>query len=221
MKRVRKHLSFANVTAMLALFVALGGTSYAALARNSVGHQQIRKNAVRSSEVRKNAVGSSEVRNNKLRKSDIGANAVGRSELADDGVTGTEVEDGSLGPADLTAGAFMGPTIRAYQSNAQPVPDGSSRQAQVTCQEEGEALVSGAVHLAGPSATGANHDDAHVTVSRPERQDAGVPANGSVFGVEGDNGFVRWRGVVRNPAGGDGATEMRVWVLCAGAPPAG
>jgi hypothetical protein len=51
--RLRGRLSYANVTASLALFVALGGTSYAAitLPRNSVGPKQIRSNAVRSSEI--------------------------------------------------------------------------------------------------------------------------------------------------------------------------
>ena len=53
-KRVQKRLTFANVTAMIALFIALGGTSYAALTlpRNSVGAAQLRAGSVRSSEVR-------------------------------------------------------------------------------------------------------------------------------------------------------------------------
>ena len=47
-------LTYANVTASAALFVALGGTSYAAstLARNSVGTAQIARGAVTSSDVR-------------------------------------------------------------------------------------------------------------------------------------------------------------------------
>lgn len=51
---IRDRLSYANVIAALALFVALGGSSYAALKlpRNSVGSQQIRTGAVASSEVK-------------------------------------------------------------------------------------------------------------------------------------------------------------------------
>jgi len=54
MRRLRERLTFANVTAGLALFIALGGTSYAAitLPRNSVGANQIRTGGVRSSEVK-------------------------------------------------------------------------------------------------------------------------------------------------------------------------
>src|SRR3954468_3850498 len=56
--RLRQQLSYANVTATLALFIALGGTSYAAmtLPRNSVGSTQIRTGAVHSSEIAKKAV---------------------------------------------------------------------------------------------------------------------------------------------------------------------
>lgn len=55
---IRRHLSFANVMASLALFVALGGTAVAAvtLERDSVGSPEIRKDAVRSSELRSQSV---------------------------------------------------------------------------------------------------------------------------------------------------------------------
>lgn len=64
--RLRGRLNYANVTASLALFIALGGTSYAAitLPRNSVGHTQIRKNAVHSSEIRNHTVRLSDISKN-------------------------------------------------------------------------------------------------------------------------------------------------------------
>ena len=51
---IRSRLSFANVTSCLALFIALGGTGYAAmtLPRNSVGSAQLRSKSVGSSELR-------------------------------------------------------------------------------------------------------------------------------------------------------------------------
>ncbi len=54
--------------ALLALLVALGGTSYAATAipRNSVGTLQLRKNAVDSSKVRNNALTGADVRESSL-----------------------------------------------------------------------------------------------------------------------------------------------------------
>ncbi|UTI66134.1 hypothetical protein NBH00_08000 [Paraconexibacter antarcticus] len=58
MTRLKSRLTYANVTASIALFVALGGSSYAALSlpRNSVGTNQIRTGAVGSSEIRNHSV---------------------------------------------------------------------------------------------------------------------------------------------------------------------
>jgi len=57
MKRVAAHVR-ANVIAYLALFVALGGTSYAAISipRNSVGTRQLRNGAVTGAKLAKGAV---------------------------------------------------------------------------------------------------------------------------------------------------------------------
>ncbi|HEX3362595.1 MAG TPA: hypothetical protein VHS74_16500 [Solirubrobacterales bacterium] len=52
---LRRHLTYANVAASLALFLALGGAAYAAtqLPKNSVGTNQIRKEAVTASKIAK------------------------------------------------------------------------------------------------------------------------------------------------------------------------
>jgi hypothetical protein len=54
MSRIAARLTYANVMATVAVFLALGGGAYAAikLPRNSVKAKQIAKNAVRSSEVK-------------------------------------------------------------------------------------------------------------------------------------------------------------------------
>jgi hypothetical protein len=73
MYRVRDRLTYANVAATVALFLALGGTSYAVatLPRNSVGSQQLRSNSVGASEIRRGAVRSSEIRDRAIRLRDI------------------------------------------------------------------------------------------------------------------------------------------------------
>jgi hypothetical protein len=55
---IRSRLTFANVTSMVALFVALGGSSYAALhlPRGSVGTKQLSKNAVTSPKVKQGSL---------------------------------------------------------------------------------------------------------------------------------------------------------------------
>jgi len=91
---------YANVTATLALIVALGGTSYAAttLSRNSVGSAQIKRNAVSASEIKRNAVGASEIK----------ARAVGNSEVRGNSVTGSKVKNNSLTGTDIVEATLSG-----------------------------------------------------------------------------------------------------------------
>lgn len=56
----RPQLSYANVMSTIAVFIALGGTSYA-VARNSVGNLQLRKNAVTSAKVKDRSLRSSDL----------------------------------------------------------------------------------------------------------------------------------------------------------------
>ena len=73
MSGLRAHLNYANVVATMALFIALGGTSYAVtqLPRNSVGASQIRSGAVRSAELRSGAVRSADVANRSIALRDL------------------------------------------------------------------------------------------------------------------------------------------------------
>lgn len=63
LRRIRHHTTYANVMATIAVMIALGGSSYAALTlpRNSVGDRQIRAGAVRGSEVKNGSLGAKEL----------------------------------------------------------------------------------------------------------------------------------------------------------------
>jgi hypothetical protein len=75
--RMRARTTYANVTATLALFIALGGTTYAAasLPHNSVGSSQLRANAVTASKIRSGAVRSSEIKDGSIAAKDISTSA--------------------------------------------------------------------------------------------------------------------------------------------------
>ena len=76
MKSIRPLLSYANVTATVALFVALGGTSFAlTLPRNSVGAPELKRDSVGRSEIRRGAVRSDELGNRAVRLRDISLSA--------------------------------------------------------------------------------------------------------------------------------------------------
>jgi hypothetical protein len=68
------------VISVIALFVALGGTGYAAttLAKNSVGSKQLKKKAVTNSKLASNAVTGSKVKNNSLTGADVFESSLGK-----------------------------------------------------------------------------------------------------------------------------------------------
>jgi hypothetical protein len=88
---MRRRFSYANVMATVAVFIALGGTSYAVatLPRNSVGAKQIRTNAV----------GHSEVRTGAIRSSDLHNGSVSLKDLASKTRTALRGRRGATGPA--------------------------------------------------------------------------------------------------------------------------
>ena len=83
LQALRKQLSYANVVATLALFVALGGASYAAvtLPRNSVGAQQLKPNAVTAKKIRNGAVTGPKLRAGTVTASRIRRGTITRRQL--------------------------------------------------------------------------------------------------------------------------------------------
>ncbi len=61
---IRARLTFANVMASVAVFIALGGASYAAvsLPRNSVGSKQVRAHSIRQGDLAAGSVGTQQLR---------------------------------------------------------------------------------------------------------------------------------------------------------------
>ena len=73
MRRLKNHVTSAHVIALLALFVAMGGTGYAALKlpKNSVGSKQIRSSAVGNAEIRRGAVRSKQLHDGSVSLRDL------------------------------------------------------------------------------------------------------------------------------------------------------
>jgi hypothetical protein len=71
---LRKHLSFSNVTATGALFIALGGTSYAVI---RIGSDDIVDNSLRSADLRNDTLRSEDIRDGTIRARDLRRNGLG------------------------------------------------------------------------------------------------------------------------------------------------
>jgi hypothetical protein len=152
--RLRGRLSPGTVIASIALFVALGGTSVAAIAVNSVGKAQIRTNAVGKSEIRSGAVGRSEIASGGVGKGEIASNAVGGSEVRANAIDSDEIADGGIQAADLSTsarGSLQSLLLKAAVNSVGAPQDGnaktSTRVAEGNYQVEFNQDVSGCEYL--------------------------------------------------------------------------
>ena len=109
-KKVRSRLSFSNVVAVIALFVALGGTSYAALRvgskqiiNNSIRSKDLRNGQVRTRDLKNSDVRTQDIRNNHVRSRDLRDGDVGTQDLADNGVGTQDLADNDIRNADANA----------------------------------------------------------------------------------------------------------------------
>jgi hypothetical protein len=127
LNKLRGRLTYANVMATIAVFIALGGASYAAvkLPKNSVGPKQLKRSAVTTAKIKNQAVTTEKLAPGAVTPAD---GSIGTAKLADGAVTGTKVADGSLGAADLAAGVLPPDRIIPISVNtpAEPSPEGTT-----------------------------------------------------------------------------------------------
>lgn len=111
MQKVREKLTFANVVACLALFVALGGASYAAtqLPKNSVGTQQLKNGAVTGAKVKAGSLTASSFKPGQLPKGATGAKGPEgqRGPEGPRGAEGPQGPPGAFPSGNLPSGATL------------------------------------------------------------------------------------------------------------------
>jgi len=95
-----------NAIAMIALFIALGGTASAAtLAVNSVGTKQLKKNAVTTVKIKNKAVTTPKIKDAAVTGAKIAAGAVANANIAAGAVTGDKVNVATLPKVPAAANA--------------------------------------------------------------------------------------------------------------------
>jgi hypothetical protein len=113
MRRIRNHITSAHVIAMLALFVAMGGTGYAAL--------KLPKNSVGSKQIKKNAVTSTKVKNGSLKKGDFAAGQLPAGAVGPRGPAGANGTNGPAGPQGEATGFARVQADGALEPSTTPV----------------------------------------------------------------------------------------------------
>ena len=94
LRALADRLTYANVVATLALFIALGGISYAAvkIPRNSIGTKHIKKGAITADKIRNGAIGSAKIRDGGVQTDDL--DELPEGEPGRDGLDGRDGFDG-------------------------------------------------------------------------------------------------------------------------------
>jgi len=117
MKRVRIHLSYANVMSTLAVFLLLGGgAAFAAKKKptQKIGTTQLKASAVTIAKIKNAAVDASKLKDG----------SVGTSKLADSAVTNSKLADGSVSTGKIAGDAVTGDQVR--ESSLSEVPSANS-----------------------------------------------------------------------------------------------
>ena len=173
LERLRSSLSYANVVGTLALFIALGGVSYAAvtLPARSVGTKQLKSDAVTSAKVR----------NGTLTKKDFKKSSLPRGKA---GETGQDGQPGRCRPGGAARRARSAGSDRVTPApRARPAPQGA----------DGPAGPAGSSGATGPPAHPARpapraRPDRPARPARPARPDRPVPTGPP--GATGASGVV-------------------------------
>jgi hypothetical protein len=150
MRRARRSLTYGNVVATLALFLALSGG--AVWAANKVTSKQIGKGAVKNKNLAKNAV----------KAKNLAKNSVTSAKLANGAVKNAAIADGAVNFAKLAAGTNV-----VASSTAGPLP---ANQNSLTTVSFNPPLT--VTPVAGQPLT--VNFEARGTLSQPAEEDCGV-----------------------------------------------
>lgn len=190
---LKPRLTFANVMSIVAVFIALGGSAYAAqLAKNSVGTKQLKKNAVTAAKIKAGAVNSSKLKDG----------AVSGADLAAASVDGGKLAVGAVGSAALASGSVIGGKLGIINTRvvSTPLPDNGVLTRSVAPCAAGETLIGGGVN------TLPFGKDIVIQGSRPSLPNAGEIADGE--------GFTNWQTSAINEPGETGIASIRSWAVC-------
>src|SRR3954454_2322169 len=128
--KIRSGLTYANVMATIAVFIALGGAGYAAtrIPKNSVGTKQLRADAVTSGKVKNSSLRADDFKDGELPAGDDGPQGL----KGDTGPKGDAGPKGDTGPKGATGddGAPGAPGSAVFKGDRGPTgPPGASGNA--------------------------------------------------------------------------------------------
>ena len=121
---LRRMPSPAMVVACIALAVALGGTSYAAitLPKNSVGTIQLRANSITPAKLQKNSVAAVKLQTKSVGPNKLQNNAVSDPKVKNDSLTGAKINESTLArvPSAADSTTVSGYAVKRFATTVPP-----------------------------------------------------------------------------------------------------
>jgi hypothetical protein len=171
----RARLTYANVVASLALFVALGGISFAAvtLPRNSVGTSQLKSNAVTGAKVKNSSLTGRDIKDRSLTPADFSGSVQGPAGPAGAaGAPGPAGAPGSAGAPGLSGYEVVSETFAEVFAPDSNPNRGLSEFKSVACPA-GKRAIAGGADLGTDSGQGGFQRVMSVSASVPTADGAG------------------------------------------------
>jgi hypothetical protein len=171
---LRHRPSPAMIVACIALAVALGGTSYAAikLPKNSVGAKQLKKNAITAPKIRRNAVTGAKVLNNSITGAKVLNNSITGADVneatlaqvpsAANASHATSADQSTSASSAVTAGT-ANTAFSTFRDAAIPLPTSVGTIATLTIPAAGNYVINAKLTAFNVSSTGSPNDSCDLT----------------------------------------------------------
>jgi uncharacterized protein YjbI with pentapeptide repeats len=135
-QRPRRRLSYANIVATMAVFLAIGGgAAFAAstLPANSVNSKTVKDNKLKSVDLKDGkAVSTDDVIDASLTGTDVADDSLTGTDVANASLTGADINDASLTGADVNDNSLTGDDVD--ESTLGQVPDAAQLQGRSATQ---------------------------------------------------------------------------------------
>ena len=177
MSRIARSITFSNVIALLALFIALGGSVYAA--SNKIDGSQIKAKSMPANRLQPGSVAAAQIKKGAIGQPQIEAGAVTAKQIGSGTITGTQIKAGSLGATQINQTTLTGVSaanihsVQYVASTVTLVPGSKTgTSATATCPS--------GMKVIGGGATLGNKEFGEILESAPNAERNGWYVNGYV-----------------------------------------
>jgi hypothetical protein len=174
MSILKKSLTFSNVIALLALFIALGGSVYAAsnkidgaqikakslpgnrIQPGTVTATQIKKGAIGEPQIKAGAVTGKQIKAGAVTATQIQANAITAAQIKAGSISGTQIQSGSLGATQINQTTLTGisaaniHTVQYVTSTVTLVPESETGTSTTATCPSGMKVIGGGANTSNP-----------------------------------------------------------------------